>query len=145
VIRPASLLAGCALLLGVTSCGDGDEPSPGLEEDYDVVIAVCNERLAGTRDFCERFDSSSADQVYANVIFGRAGGHRVTVRTEVVSGGDTVDKPPAQRVPEDRAWLHVVELTRATACTSSPDCELEITAVVDGQDVANQNFGFTGH
>ncbi len=136
---PRAVLA--ALALALAGCGGDEQPSPGLAERYDVVIAVCADRLPSVTDICDRLTESSGNRVVANVIFGNAGGHEVTVRTEVTEGGDAVDEQPASTVPENRSWLHGVEINRRQACTA-PECTLVVRAIIDGQEVANQEFRF---
>jgi hypothetical protein len=129
-----SALAGC----------DGDEdhrPSPGAAERYDVVIAICKTKLPSTQGFCDRISSSSDDVVYANVIFGRAPGHRVAVHTRVVDGGNAVDEPGGNVVPENRSWLDAVELDRARTCDET-SCKVRVSAIVDGDEVAREDFTF---
>ena len=129
-----------AALSGCTTSGP-ERPSPGLAERYDVVIAICVDRLTSTQDFCDRIHESSADKVYANVLFGKAGGHDVGVRVQVTDGGDVIETSPVNHVPPNRSWLHGVEIPRSRTCVSTR-CKLIVYALVDGIDVARSTFAF---
>lgn len=129
------------MVLAMIGCGDSDRPSPALAERHDVVIAFCEERLESTTDFCDRVQSSSGDAIVANVLFGRAGGHEVSVEVEVVDGGSLLESAPSSRVPTDRSFLHAVEIPRAGAC-AEPSCRLEARAYVDGILVLSDQFTF---
>jgi hypothetical protein len=137
-LRLAMRAAVFVLALAALASGCG----PDTAQEYDVLIAICHERLQSTDDFCERISESSGAVVYANVLFGRASGHRVTVVTEVTSGGSRIDEQPSSVVPPNRSWLHTVEIPRSSACLAS-SCELRVHAVVDGERVVAEDFAFT--
>ena len=138
--RILTVAVACLFLIAAIS-GCDDRPEPGAAEAYDVVIAICNDKLESTQDFCDRIDSSTADSVWANVLFGRAAGHTATVEIETVEGGDAHVAYPPNRVPENRSWLHGVEIPRAGAC-SDVTCQVAVSALVDGQEVARESFTF---
>jgi hypothetical protein len=125
----------------LVGCDDGDRPSPGAADRYDVVIAICKTKLQSTQDFCDRISSSSDDVVYANVLFGKASGHRVAVHTRVVDGGSAVDEPAGNVVPQNRSWLDAVELDRDRTCDET-SCKVRVSAVVDDEEVARKEFTF---
>lgn len=114
-----------------------------MAEKYDVVIAICADRLKSTQDYCDRLDESTADSVVANVLFGKAGGHEVAVQVQVVEGGDVTEDSVPERVPVDRSWLHGVTIPRSLAC-ADPNCALVVRAYVDGLEVDAQEFQFVG-
>lgn len=124
-------------------CNHDQRPSPGAAERYDVVIAICETRLEKPQGFCDRISGSSADVVYANVVFGRAAGHRVAVHTRVVAGGIAVDDPDGRVVPENGSWLDAVQLDRARIC-DEPSCKVRVSAAVYDEEVAREEFTFRG-
>lgn len=130
------------MLIGLVQCGSGDRSSPGLAKKYDVVIAWCERRLQSTQDMCDRVASSRGNYIAANVLFGKAGGHRVSVEVEVVDGGSRRETPAPDAVPRNRTWLHGVEITRKEACDQST-CRLVARAFVDGLLVLDSDFRFS--
>lgn len=145
--RTAGAAACVVVMLGaLAGCGDGDEEDTGGSAQtgaalaYDVVIAVCEERLSGTEDMCERVTTSTAGVIYAHALFGRAQGRQVQITVEgPLSAG--AEGPPVATVPEDSTWLQGLEIVRDRACTSLP-CELVVRANVDGVEVESETFTF---
>jgi len=148
-MRPprAPAAAACLVILfgSLTGCDGSDENTGGGEQtgaalEYDVVIAVCEERLSDTNDMCERVATSTADVIYAHALFGRAQGREVqmTVEGPLTDGAEAA---PAATVPEDRTWLEGLEVFRERICASLP-CEIVVRAYVDAQEAASETFTF---
>ena len=137
--RGVVTLASLLVIAPISGCDD--RPEPGAAEAYDVVIAICKERLQSTQDYCEPIGSSNADSVWANVLFGRVPGHSVTIAVRTVEGGDARVVMPSDRVPENRSWLKGVEIPRSDAC-SGVSCKVAVSAVVNGDEVAREYFTF---
>lgn len=132
----------CTMLSALAGCVD-DQPSPAEAEKFDVVIAICSDRLRSTQDFCNRLSESAGDSIVANVLFGRAGGHEVSVRVDTVQGGTAQDDSGPVHVPSDRSLLHAVYIRRAVVCEQT-NCALIVHAYVDGIEAANEKFRFIG-
>jgi hypothetical protein len=131
-----------AAVLAASGCGGEKEPSPGDAEDYDIVIAFCERRLDSTQDMCDRVSETAGDEIFANVLLGRAGGHELVVQTEVTDGGSLVEESPPDQIPQDSSWLHVVQIPRSQAC-AEPSCEITVRVILDGTEAANEEFAFT--
>src|SRR5437764_12484625 len=80
-----SLAGGGLALLVATGCG-AIPLGHAYDRRYDVVVAFCDHRIT-LHETCDPLESSSGDTIYAIVIFGHAGGHRVQIEAEVKSGG----------------------------------------------------------
>jgi hypothetical protein len=140
--RLLSLIPAAAVLAVIVGC-DGNQPQPGAAGTYDVIIAICPDRLRDIQDKCDRITKSTRQTVWANVLFGRAGGHTVQIVIETVDGGNARYVAPPDHVPADRTWLHADEIPRSGVCAQSA-CKVAVHAIVDGTEVAREDFSFVG-
>ena len=127
------VIGGCTKKVGYDNSGG----------KYDVVIAICHGRLAHVTSYCKRIEESDKDFVWANVIFGRAGGHEVAVGVEPGRGASRGDLSGANRVAPDHSFLHAVRIPRVGICKEA-NCEFTVQAIVDGRPVASKGFAFVG-
>lgn len=133
--------AGLVLAASLTACDIDNNPTPGASDAYDVVIAFCEEPLKEIRSFCDRVNSSSGDEIFANVLLGKAGGHDLVVRTQDADGGPSEESAPFH-IPPKNEVLHVVRIEREGVCGGSPTCSIAVSAIVDGVVAAKAEFRF---
>lgn len=135
-----TVTAVASLAIALVGCTQ-ELPSPGVTPAYDPFLAFCERNLTSMNDVCSQLEKADIPTVYAHILLGHAGGHRLDIHGEVITGGDLAwDEEPVD-IPVNRSYRYSIQIDRDQACSRRP-CTLKITAYIDGELTLAGSFTF---